>query len=192
MAASVRIQRMWVNTCWGLLGLSATCAVGGLPLLWTPGHEIWGPRLFYLAAILFVCSVVCFCWPLRKHLGSLPRVLWPFGYLPIDLAAMLTYQRTLHSGAAGWARTIRQGGGASIEAQFSKVLAEDTSIPIFGKLPLTKDFQEIPKPTFDDYRITFQGDKLNHKEHQASLFEGVSIKRVDLAKAIREINAKPA
>lgn len=40
-------------------------------MIWTVGHEEWGPRLLYLSAACFVLSLICFFWPLLK------RRLWP-------------------------------------------------------------------------------------------------------------------
>ncbi|HTT07671.1 MAG TPA: hypothetical protein VMH34_02635 [Gammaproteobacteria bacterium] len=37
-------------------------------MLWTVGHEEWGPRLVIAAAICFIASMVCFLWPLIRNI----------------------------------------------------------------------------------------------------------------------------
>lgn len=55
---------MWANTCWGLLGLAATLTLSVLGL---SRDYLWlQPLLLSGAAVLFVASIFCFCWPLRS------------------------------------------------------------------------------------------------------------------------------
>jgi len=36
-------------------------------MIWTTGHEEWGPRLLYLAAFFGFLSLICFLWPFLKR-----------------------------------------------------------------------------------------------------------------------------
>jgi len=114
---------------------------------------------------------------------------WHFGYMPINKAAVIAYQKTQNTGNAGWAGVSHLREGTPIPDMYSKYLADETSIPIFGIRPLLKEFELIDKRTFRDYRVTFHGDVLRHQDHPGNIFERVSIKRKDLDKAIRELNA---
>jgi hypothetical protein len=66
---------MWANTCWGFLTLTVGFALARLSMIWTVGHEEWGPRLLWAAGICFVLSMSCFLWPLlkRREAISLPQ-----------------------------------------------------------------------------------------------------------------------
>ena len=58
---------MWANTCWGLLAFAVTFAMARLSMVWTVGHEEWGPRLLYASIFCFVLSLTCFAWPWIKR-----------------------------------------------------------------------------------------------------------------------------
>src|SRR5947209_3880917 len=58
---------MWANTCWGFLSLAVTFVLARLSMIWTAGHEEWGPRFIYAAIICGILSGLCFFWPLFKR-----------------------------------------------------------------------------------------------------------------------------
>lgn len=62
---------MWANTCWGFVTLTVAFGLAGLTMIWTPGHEIWGPRLLYAATACGVPSLICFLWPLFKRRATI-------------------------------------------------------------------------------------------------------------------------
>jgi len=61
---------MWANTCWGFLSLAVAFALARLSMIWTVGHDEWGPRLIYAAIICGVLSGICFFWPFFKRIQS--------------------------------------------------------------------------------------------------------------------------
>lgn len=61
---------MWANSCWGFLGLAVTFFLARLSMMWTTGHEEWGPRLEYMAVICSVLTVGFFLWPQLKKMFS--------------------------------------------------------------------------------------------------------------------------
>lgn len=70
---------MWANSGWALIGISVAVGIWGCTLIWTPGHEVWGPRLLYTAGVLGILSLICFLYPLFKSgskLDSALKTLW--------------------------------------------------------------------------------------------------------------------
>ena len=67
---------MWANSVWGFLGLGVTFLIARLSMLWTTGHEEWGPILVWLSVASFACLGLVLILPLvRRLVGKAPRAL---------------------------------------------------------------------------------------------------------------------
>jgi hypothetical protein len=178
---------MWANTVWGFIGLAAACALAGIPMIFSPGPEL-GRALFVGSGISAFLAVVSLCWPLIKKSNQLQLVsFWyPFGYMPIELAATKAYQRNTESFAAGWAAALSPA--TPIPDSMSKQILEDTTVQIFGKRPLECKLREIRRGSFSNGKASFHGNRLLYEGKP--MFEDVAIKRRDLSKAIQELSSK--
>ena len=112
-------------------------------------------------------------------------VWWPFGYIPIELAATKIYQQTPKSFPTGWAGT--NDGATKIQDSMSKQILEVTTVPMFGKRRLETKLQEIVRGSFSNDRVSFLGDTLLYDG--VPMFENVVIERRDMTKALQEVNS---
>ena len=65
---------MWANTCWGFTTIAIALGLARLAMIWTVGHEEWGPRLLYAAVFMGILSMICFLWPLFKRRGLISSI----------------------------------------------------------------------------------------------------------------------
>jgi hypothetical protein len=50
---------MWANSVWGLFGLGITFLLARISMIWSTGHEEWGPRFICAAIICYIINSCC-------------------------------------------------------------------------------------------------------------------------------------
>jgi hypothetical protein len=58
---------MWANSVWGFIGFAVAFILARISMIWTPGHEEWGPRFETAALLCIAISVAILFAPLLRR-----------------------------------------------------------------------------------------------------------------------------
>jgi len=172
----------------------AICATYGFgPDEWV--RNIW-PNMSEIVLVtlrgVFLVAGAAALFSMWKHYSHSPNVAswlhWPFGYIPIDEAARIAYQRTQDTHFAGWADACEELGDGSVLGAYAKHLGQCTSVRVSGIRPHMEHREEISKAFFNDIDIEVRDGLLIHRNSPSKpLYTRLAIRRQDLAKAIEEL-----
>ena len=129
-------------------------------MIWTVGHEEWGPILAYLAGIFGVLAAICFLWPLLRRLAIRTRsnadltINEAIHYIGVDSKWAWT-----RSNVGGWQPHVRKLDHLVLLDAFEafRKAAKHGIINVRGRAVLGTDVVPIEK----DYWITAGIDPLS-------------------------------
>lgn len=178
---------MWANTCWGFLSLSVAFALARLAMIWTTGHEEWGPILIWAAAVCGLLSIICFLWPiLSRHEGFAIREK----KIPMRQAATMAYEQ-LRSCKSIWADVADRFSGSTLgKTKEEGVLLYMSNalttqgVPVYGKHPPSQQHETIDPMEFNRGRFEDGGNVFCYHNDKSPKYVDLAVQAHDLKNAI--------
>jgi hypothetical protein len=178
---------MWANTCWGFLSFAVAFALARLSMIWTTGHEHWGPILLWAAGVCVALSVLCFMWPTFKQRNWIPA---KDKRMPMRDAAALAYGqlRAIDSIFTGVAdRYTESHPGETKEERVLLYMVSAMALkglPLYGKHPPSQEYERIDPDEFKLGRFANGGGMFLHHGDKAPKYLDISVQASDLKKTI--------
>lgn len=181
---------MWANSGWGFISLAVTFGLARLSMIWTTGHEYWGPILLWIAAVCTMLSVLCFLWPILRR-----RAWFAFRAkkIPMRQATTMAYEQ-LRACKSIWTDVADKFSGSNLgKTKEEGVLLYMTTalttqgIPIFGKYLPSQQHEVIDPSEFKRGSFGDSGNTFHYHGDKSPKFVDVAVRARDLRKAISDM-----
>jgi hypothetical protein len=113
---------MWANSIWGLIGLGAAFVLARISMIWTPGHDEWGPRFELAAVMCFAISIAVLILPLVRR----PPRIAAFGII-VSFLCLVGFTTWYYLAIHGEPSEVKVVPDGFIQFESREVLVSDAS-----------------------------------------------------------------
>lgn len=154
---------IWIFPSIGTALLAVLGAVQQVPLYW-------------------LISISILVWAALIYLFE--KLYWQFGFCPMQVAALKTYEDLKHLGVGSFAKGFDKSG-KDVLNEVAMALALE--MPVYGCEPPSTKLEQMPERIFTQGNFHDDGKTFYKFDDEHPEFVGICVRRIDLIRTIRNI-----